>query len=241
MHREASAIAVGILCKTPAAGISKTRLSPPLSPAECAEISACFIRDLAETVASLSGIAPFAIYTPRGSEAALRALLPARFHLHPQVDGDFAMRVQAAFSDLLAMNPAGAILVNSDSPTLPAAILQQAVEETRRRDVVVLSPALDGGYTLIGLSRVHAHLFFDIPWSTPDVHRLTLERARESSVPVVHVPDWYDVDDAQTFELLEDELAGRPMPFAHGIAGAPARHTRAFMAELTRRALRQTF
>lgn len=242
MVSNAPTIAVGILCKTPAAGISKTRLSPPLSPGECAEISACFIRDLAETVAGLSGITPFAIYTPRGSEAALRAMLPARFRLHPQVDGDFAMRVQAALSDLLAMDHAGAILVNSDSPTLPTAILQQAVEETRLRDAVVLSPALDGGYTLIGLSKIHAHLFFDIPWSTPDVYRLTLERAREASMPVVNVPAWYDVDDVGTFELLKDELAGRPMPFAHGIAGAPARHTRSFVAELMRRRwLRQTF
>jgi rSAM/selenodomain-associated transferase 1 len=239
MAKRNPTVAVGILCKTPAAGFSKTRLSPPLAPGECADISACFIRDLAETIAGLSGVTPFAVYTPRGSEDMLRTMLPASFRLHPQVEGDFAVRLRAALSDLLAMDHAGAILVNSDSPTLPAAILQQAVKETQRRDAVVLSPAFDGGYTLIGLSRIHAHLFVDIPWSTPDVYRLTRERAREASVPVVNVPAWYDIDDAQTLELLKDELAGRPLPFAHRIAGAPARHTRAFMAQRTRPTLRQ--
>ena len=62
-------------------------------------------------------------------------------------------------------------------------------------DAVVLGPAIDGGYTLIGLSRPHARVFEDIPWSTPDVYRLTIERAAEIGVPVVNVPRWYDVDD----------------------------------------------
>ena len=66
----------------------------------------------------------------------------------------------------------------------------------RRGDNVVLSPAADGGYTLIGLSKPHARLFADIPWSTSEVYRLTLERAREIGLPVVEVPGWYDVDDA---------------------------------------------
>ena len=60
---------------------------------------------------------------------------------------------------------------------------------------MVLGPAIDGGYTLIGLSRPHARVFEDIPWSTPDVYRLTVERAAEIGVPVVTVPLWYDVDD----------------------------------------------
>ena len=63
-------VAVGIFCKTPAAGFSKTRLSPPLRPEDCSALSACFIRDLASTIHSLDGdVTPYAVYTPVGTEA----------------------------------------------------------------------------------------------------------------------------------------------------------------------------
>src|SRR5262245_48626474 len=121
-------IAVGIFCKTPAAGFSKTRLSPPLRPEDCSALSECFIQDLARTIHSLNGdVAPYAVYTPVGTEPALRTLLPLDFHLLPQRDGDFGTRLLRAVSDLLGAGHAGAILVNADSPTLPASILQAAV------------------------------------------------------------------------------------------------------------------
>jgi rSAM/selenodomain-associated transferase 1 len=225
-------IAIGIFCKTPSPGFCKTRLSPPLRPEDCSALSACFIQDLAATIESMGGeVTPYAVYTPVGSEPALRALLPASFRLLPQSEGDFGVRLTRATAQLLQAGHAGAILVNSDSPTLPASILRAAVSALRRDDAVVLSPALDGGYTLIGLSKPHPHLFTDIPWSTPEVHRLTLQRAAEIDVPVVNVPGWYDVDDAQTLRLLKAELAGRPLPFAEpGLRGADATATRQFLA-----------
>ena len=226
-------IAVGIICKTPAAGFCKTRLSPPLKPEDCAALSACFIRDLANTVSDLvadGGVVPYAVYTPIGSEEALRALLAADFRLRPQVEGGFGTRLRNGLSDLLDAGHAGAILINSDSPTLPTAILRQAVDALREKRGIVLSPALDGGYTLIGVSKIRDELFEDIPWSTADVYRLTVERARQIGCPVVNVPGWYDIDDAQSLNILRDEFSGRPTPFsAKGIAGAAAPFTREFL------------
>ena len=226
-------IAVAIFCKTPMAGLSKTRLSPPLRRDECATLSACFIRDLATTIGEVArdgGATGYAIYTPAGSERALRDLLPSNFRLQLQCDGDFGTRLVTAMRELLNAGHAGAILVNADSPTLPASILRAAVDATRRGGVV-LSPALDGGYTLIGLSRLHDRLFADIPWSTPAVHQATLERAAEIGVPVVNVPGWYDIDDAESLSLLQAELAGEPLPFTQaGLSGAPAPATRSYLA-----------
>lgn len=230
-------VAVGLVCKAPIAGQSKTRLSPPLHPHECVALSACFIRDVAATVDTLTAtgdVTGYAVYTPTGSEGILRPLLPRGFRLLPQGDGDLGARLAAATTDLLALGHHGVILVNSDSPTLPIAILRDALGAVRQGDNLVLGPALDGGYTLVGLSRAHARIFADIPWSTPHVYRLTLERAREIGLPVVNVPQWYDIDDAYTLRLLQAEIAGQRLEFAElGLSGADASHTRRFLASRT--------
>lgn len=228
-----STIAVAIICKTPAPGKSKTRLSPPLRPEECAEISACFIADLSTTIAELAAEGDaegYAVYTPAGTEGTLTRLLPPDFGLVLQGEGDLGQRLNKGIADLLARGHAGAILINSDSPTLPKAVLRQAVDLLKDGDRVVLSPALDGGYTFVGLSRPHPHLFADIPWSTPEVYRLTLERARDIELPVVELAPWYDVDDAASYALLERELDGLPLTFAPAdLARQPAAHTAAFV------------
>ena len=224
-------VAVAIFCKTPLPGQSKTRLSPPLRPEECAQLSACFIHDLARTVGKLAedgDVAPYALYWPLGTERALRQLLPDSFNLMLQRDADFGSRLRDGLDDLLDAGHDGAILLNSDSPTLPLAILRAAVDAVRSGDNVVLSPALDGGYTLVGVSNRHPRLFEDMPWSTSSVHRLTLDRAREIDLPVVNVPGWYDVDDQASLNLLEQEFSGHPPKFA-SIAGADALATRKFL------------
>jgi rSAM/selenodomain-associated transferase 1 len=226
-----SSVAVAIICKTPCPGHSKTRLSPLLHPEECAAISACFIQDIASTIARLSGdgyARGYAVYTPAGTEAELRALLPDRFGLVLQGDGDLGARLDKGISDLIAAGHAGAILINSDSPTLPCTLLEAAVEAVRGGDNLVISPALDGGYTLIGLSKPHSHLFAGIPWSTEAVYELTLQRAREINLPVIALDGWYDVDDGASYAMLERELDGICPPFASG-PGQDAPKTRAFV------------
>jgi hypothetical protein len=223
-------VAIGIFCKTPIPGLSKTRLSPPLRPDECAAISACFIRDLAGTMADVArdgASVGYAVYTPVGTETALRTLLPPGFRLLPQCEGNFGVRLMTATRELLRTH-AGVIMVNADSPTLPASILSAAVSATRRGNAVVLSPALDGGYTLIGVSRMHPRLYEDIPWSTAAVFDKTVERAAEIGLPVVTVPGWYDVDDRASLAVLESELSGEP-PFPAALPGADAPATRAHL------------
>jgi rSAM/selenodomain-associated transferase 1 len=228
-------VAIAIMCKAPIAGASKTRLSPPLRPEECAVLSRCFITDLSNTIHAMAGdgdIVPYAVYTPVGTEEALRRILPASYNLVLQADGDFGVRLLRGIKDLLGAGHAGAILVNSDSPTLPREVLRQAADAVLRGDSVTLSPALDGGYTLIGLSYPHERLFEDIPWSTSEVYRLTLKRAREIGLAVETVPGWYDVDDASSLQMLEEEFSGKRLPFAEaGLTGAHAPATRKFIRE----------
>jgi uncharacterized protein len=224
-------VAAAIMCKTPAPGTSKTRLSPPLREDECAAISAYFIQDLSRTIETLTrdgDVTGYAVYAPVGSESALRQLLPRDFRLMPQCDGDLGERLLRATADLLDAGHDGAILIGSDSPTLPASILRAAVDAVRQGDNVVLSPAQDGGYTLIGLSKPHRRLFDDMPWSTAAVYQLTVRRALEIGLPVVSVPGWYDIDNEASLQMLEDEMAGKAPAFS-GILGADAPATRAFL------------
>ena len=98
---------------------------------------------------------------------------------------------------------------------------------------MVLSPALDGGYTLIGLSKPHPEIFAGIPWSTAGVYRMTLQRAAESALAVTNVPAWYDIDDLASLRVLQAELDGTPPPCA---TPADDRRRRAGDAALPRRA-----
>jgi uncharacterized protein len=227
-------IAVAMVCKTPAAGQSKTRLTPPLTQEEAAALSACFIRDVAATMASLGGgIGAYAVYTPEGTEAALRPLLPPGFRLLVQRGDDLGSRLTNAAADLFALGHGGIVLIGADSPTLPRATLAAALEAVRQDADVVLGPALDGGYTLIGLAKQHPEIFAGIPWSTAGVLAATLERARDAALTVTNVPAWYDVDDPASLDMLRAELAGTPPPCS-AVAGADAPATRRFLASLAR-------
>jgi rSAM/selenodomain-associated transferase 1 len=231
--------AVAIVCKTPGVGGGKSRLRPLLGAEGVARLSACFIRDIAATLDALApsvGGSRIAIYSPQGSEDALRPLLPPHWRLFFQQAATIGEVLHASTSAFLAEGHDCALVVNADSPTLPGSVVEQAVAALRAPgDRVVFGPASDGGYYLIGLKRPHAGLFQDIAWSTPTVLARSRERAGEISLPVILLPMWYDVDDAETLGMLEAELAGTPPAFAPpGLAGALPRHTRALLAAGTR-------
>jgi rSAM/selenodomain-associated transferase 1 len=226
--------ALGIVCKAPRPGASKTRLASLIGAERAAALAACFLRDVAaaiELVPERLGRMGYGVYAPAGAERELRGLLPVSFGLMLQADVDLGIVLRNAVRQLLSAGHDCVVLVNADSPTLPPALLSQTMAMLRRPgDRVVLGPAIDGGYCFIGLKAAHDHLFQAIPWSTGDVFRLTCERARDIALPLTVLPVWYDVDDAETFSYLERELAGTPPPFAAaGLVGGPAVATRALL------------
>jgi rSAM/selenodomain-associated transferase 1 len=222
--------AIGIMCKAPVPGRTKTRLAAAIGPERAAELAACFLRDVSTTIDAIPAhlaCKGYGVYAPAGSEAALRAILPASFGLMLQADAEFGKVLHGAVRGLLAAGHDCVMLVNSDGPTLPGSYLVEAIARLRRPDDrMVLGPAADGGYYLIGLKAAHANLFCDIPWGTDAVARLTLERASEIGLDVALLPEWYDVDDAVSLECLREELAGRSERFR---GGSPALATRAFL------------
>lgn len=225
--------AVGIICKTPISGASKTRLAPSVGVDGATELATAFLRDVAaaiEHVPECCGRRGYAVYAPEGSEATLRPLLPPGFGLLCRRGATLEDVLLGATRQLLEAGHDAVILVNGDSPTLPPMTIAAAIAVLRRPgDRVVLGPASDGGYYLIGLKLPHAELFRDIPWSTPAVLDRTLERARGIGLETALLPYWYDIDDIETLRILITEISGGGLPFDHGgLQGGPARATREF-------------
>jgi uncharacterized protein len=217
--------AVAIMAKASVAGAVKTRLVPPLSAEEAAEFNTSCLQDVAAAILAAAESAPiagFAAYDPAGAEAFFRAVLPQRFGLLPPKAPTLGRSLLHASRDLFAEGWGMVCLVNSDSPDLPPAVLVEAVRQLQRPgDRVVLGPAEDGGYYLIGLKRAHARLFEDIDWSTERVFGQTLARAAEIGLESVVLPQWYDVDDAASLAQLWRQA---------GDGAAPC--TRRFLAHL---------
>ena len=232
----ASLCALAVMAKAPRPGKVKTRLAPPLTLDQAAELNACFLRDTAANigvVAASNRAVGVISYTPVGDEGFFNNLLPDDFVLIPQRGDGFGERLLATTQDLLSCGYRSVCLIDSDSPTVPAAAFEQAIAELHKKgDRIVLGPSQDGGYYLIGLKRAHSELFADIRWSTSSVFTETLAAAETAGIEVVVLPLWYDVDDGETLDLLTAELLGDVAPPFATLPGYCAEYTRACLIAL---------
>jgi rSAM/selenodomain-associated transferase 1 len=219
-------VAVAIMAKAPRPGTVKTRLCPPLLPAEAAALYRCFLLDKIAAVGALADTQPVVAYTPDDARAEFDGLAPG-FSLVAQRGRDLGARLHSTLASLLAAGHAGAIAVDSDTPTLPGAFLQQAVHcLTRPGPDVVLGPTEDGGYYLIGVRRAHRELFDGVPWSTSDVLDVTLKRAAEAGLRAACLPSWFDVDTPDDLQRLRTVLGAE--------TATPACQTRRLLASWPR-------
>src|SRR6516165_10087247 len=228
--------AIGIVCKAPKPGATKSRLAAAIGSVAAAQLSSCFLRDVAAAIAAIPahvGSCGYGVYAPAGAEEILRQLFPPSFGLLLQADADLGKVLFGATRDLLAVPHDCVLLVNGDSPTLPTAFLIQAIEALRKPgDRLVLGPASDGGYYLIGLKHPHRRLFHDIAWSTERVYRQTAERAASIGLELVTLPAWYDVDDAVSLSWLCQEMLQGQRPPQCVANGYVAAHTSAYLQQL---------
>jgi uncharacterized protein len=214
---------IGVMAKAPIPGRAKTRLTPLLTPEEAAAMSAAFLRDVTENVRLAARQAPIRgciAYAPAGAEALFDGhlaegtgllLADGSPLLPPRVQG-FGRCLLHAIQAMLDQGARAACVLNSDSPTLPTALLIEAAKLVLERpDRVVLGPAEDGGYYLLGMAAPHAHLFEDIAWSTDTVAETTRARARTLGLDLVELAPWYDVDDREAVLRLIEEISAPVM------------------------------
>jgi uncharacterized protein len=172
--------------------LAKTRLCPPLTLEEAAQLNTAFLKDTASNLIAASAEASVGAsmaYGPPGSEAFFRTLMPASISLLEVCLPDLGACLMEALRQEFACGHRAACVLNSDSPTLPHSLLVEmtgALEEPGDR--AVLGPCIDGGYYLLALKTIHPRLFEDIAWSTSAVAEQTLVRAAEIGLPVYILP-----------------------------------------------------
>jgi uncharacterized protein len=211
-----------VVAKRPAAGQTKTRLCPPLAAESAAALYECFLRDTLDIMRQVPHVERGIVYLPEDASDYFRTLAP-EMTLTTQRGANLGQRLDHLLTDALGAGARQVVVMDSDSPTLPAKYLVKAFEALDGAADVVLGPCDDGGYYLIGLKRPAPRLFRDVEMSTPFVVRDTLAVAEELGLKVVLLPTWYDVDTIAELGRLRAEITESPEQVAH--------HTRAFLAD----------
>ena len=199
-----AATLLGMFAKHWEPGKVKTRLAATLGESHAAMFHALCVATLADRLASVGDRRVLA-FAPAQAEQAFRCVARDRWEVVPQSEGDLGSRMQAFFATALA-GAERVVLIGSDSPDLPREYIAGAFDALETRDVV-LGPAGDGGYYLLGAARRVPPLFDGIAWSSPQVWPQTIARLEAAGIAWHELPPWHDVDDEAGLTDLASRLA----------------------------------
>lgn len=193
---------LGIFAKWPAPGRVKTRLG--VSPRRAVEVALAFLRD---TMVRLHDVADqrHLVFAPAEARDDVADFADPAYDLTPQTEGDLGQRLEHFFRDRFAAGASKVVVVGTDSPTLPVAHVADAFRQLDEADVV-LGPATDGGYYLIGCRRLPP-IFTGIAWSGPQVLAQTVAQLPDPSWTLALLPPWYDVDTPESWAMLVGHIA----------------------------------
>jgi hypothetical protein len=183
----------------------KTRLAAATSPAFAADVAAAFLGDFLGRLTPLA-VTRLLAYAPADALAHFAALVADRFALVPQGPGDLGARLSTFFAAQFAAGAERVVVVGTDSPTMPIPYVVEAFDRLSESDVV-LGPATDGGYYLVGCAGRLPPIFDGIPWSGPGVLAVTVERLTQVGARLALLPPWYDVDTVDDWQMLCGHLA----------------------------------
>jgi rSAM/selenodomain-associated transferase 1 len=198
-----------IFAKKPLPGGVKTRLSPPLTPAEASGLYSCMILDSIAMASSLSGITPFIFFQDDPGAADYFKTLAPKIISTPQKGEDLGERMKNAFDQIFLRGFAQVAIIGTDSPDLPPEYIMKAFAllENEQTDVV-FGPAEDGGYYLLAMKRVWGELFSGLPWSSSGLLAASISKAKALRLGTSFLPVWYDIDteaDLARSELLDEK------------------------------------
>jgi rSAM/selenodomain-associated transferase 1 len=196
---------LGLFAKRPEPGLVKTRLAASTSPAWAAEVASAFLHDTLDSLMRIEARRVLA-YAPPNAGDFFAGIVGSRFAVTPQSDGDLGRRMHHFFAAQFAGGADLVVLLGTDSPTLPLEHVQQAFTALEDADVV-LGPATDGGYYLVGCAKRVPPIFEGVAWSGPRVLAQTVERLADANLRLALLPPWYDVDTLDDWHMLRGHLA----------------------------------
>jgi rSAM/selenodomain-associated transferase 2/rSAM/selenodomain-associated transferase 1 len=186
--------ALVVMARVPSDMRGKSRLTRALG-GDQVELRRALLQDTLDAVRSLAGVDVFIAFEPAEAIAEMRGLVGDGARLFPQQGDTLGDRMRNAFGHLFAAGYSAVVMIGSDLPSLPASHLAKAFQLVRDRpDALVIGPASDGGYYLIGLRRLCPALFTSIAWSAANVLTTTTRVAESCGLTVSFVPPWHDVD-----------------------------------------------
>jgi hypothetical protein len=189
--------------KYPEPGKVKTRLAKEVGDEEAAGIYGELARSNLETLRELSkqGIVITVVFDPPEDCEKIKRWLSPFWHYSPQKGLHLGERLENAFQAAFGQGAQKVIALGSDTLGLDAELLQKAFKVLDHCDIVV-GPAKDGGYYLIGSVQPQPFLFNDIPWSTSHVLEATLERIQKSGLSYGLLRERDDLDCAENLPYL---------------------------------------
>ena len=204
-----------IFTRYPEPGRTKTRLIPALGPEGAARVHREMTRHTlrwAEEVARPVSRS-LEVRFEGGSRGLMQQCFGAHFDYHPQADGDLGQRLAAAFADAFQSGVRRTVIVGTDCPGITPRLVETALARLREHDLV-LGPATDGGYYLIGLTREIPPLFARIPWGTSAVLSETLRVAENLQLSTSLLEPLDDVDRPEDIEVWNREKNETGLPEA---------------------------
>jgi len=200
-----SANALVILTRAPWPGQTKTRLVPPLSYTEAADLAEALLLDQLEHLATFDAARLFIAFTPENAAVFFESFIGRGFTCFAQQGQSLGERMSHAFQHLFASGFENIILIGSDLPTLPVRFFHQGYASLEKSADVVLGPSADGGYYLVGMKRMIAAMFDDIGWSGADVLSQTTNKLDDLSLKHELLSEWYDIDTVKDLEHLQSQ------------------------------------
>jgi rSAM/selenodomain-associated transferase 1 len=213
--------ALAIMAKAPMPGSVKTRLVPPLTHEQAAALYGALLADQLEHLKGFDGVARYLAYTPNDAAAMMRELGGDPYAYIAQRGDDLGQRMDHLFVDLWHLGHRNVVLIGSDLPPPPLAILDEAFTRLSSEEhKVVLGPSRDGGYYLIGMNQPTPEIFDNMTWGHDRVLAETTARLRRLGVAFALLPSWFDIDTPDDLQRLlrQDDPALRqrmPRTFAY--------------------------
>ncbi len=195
---------LGIFAKHPIPGRVKTRLAESIGEIAATEFAQALLDDAVNACRSLAHRRVIGFSPPDACEF-FRQYETMGYDIWRQPDGGLGQRMAAFFRTFLVDDQASAVLIGTDSPTMPRRLIADAFELLKTHDCV-LGPATDGGYYLIGLRRTDSALFDNMTFSSSDVLDQTCLRLRALGFSLALLQPWYDVDTADNLGCLAGHL-----------------------------------